>query len=144
MKSYTLIFKALILFFAISCSSKSTQNGATNSTEQNEKSKMTYQELASSKFGDSKISYQLNESESYVICSTKVTENNLSYIKLFIYNIITGEIAYEPSNRFRKAKWISDDEMEAYILVGMPNSDNPDGKLTYNVKTKNETTPNNN
>ena len=99
--------------------------------------------MAKSKYGEN-ARFQMNEDKSFVICSGSIKEKNFSYIKLFVFDIKESKVIYEPSSRIRKFGWIDNKQIELYKVVGMPSADNPEGKIIYNVTTKEEVTPKSN
>lgn len=105
----------------------------------NEKSQSSnsYEELAENKFGEN-VRYQMNDDKTFVICSKRIDENNFNYLKLFVFDLGEGRIIYEPKDRVRKASWIDNEKIEVHFLVGVSNANDPNGKIIYNVNTKEE------
>jgi hypothetical protein len=78
----------------------------------------------------------MNENRTHVLCSTNITEANVTLVSFFIYDLKNEEVIYEPNERIRKVAWISNQQIKANIMIGMPTGDGTDNYLIYDIKKK--------
>lgn len=130
------VIYVFVFFIFISCnSSKKSSSGKIE----------TYEEVAISKLGE-RISYVLNETESYVLCINEVEGTNLKPRNLITYLVVdvkTSDIVYESKLSGGSVKWFDDIHIEERIISGiLKDSDLPNetGKviniITSEVKAK--------
>jgi len=129
------VFALLSLFFLASCGSSSK-----TTVSDEDKTINSYQELAKEKYGDN-TEFQLNDSETYVICSTVKEETRFTYIQFFVVELSSGDIIYLPNRLFRNVRWDSESEIVAQYIPGTPEQTPASNHyIYYDVKSKTEST----